>query len=91
MTRKILIATLATLMMGAMNTHADNLLEKPASGTTDTREQPAKEHRLTIGGYGEAVASRDGRGSCRLWHLPCRWFTSPRRSCCAGSSVAMSP
>ena len=58
MTRKILIATLATLMMGAMNTHADNLLEKPASGTTDTREQPAKEHRLTIGGYGEAVASR---------------------------------
>ena len=48
------------LAMGTMSGNADNLLDKKQSG----QEQPATEqaepakHRLTIGGYGEAVASR---------------------------------
>ena len=49
------------LSMGTMSTHADNLLEKKSTDNdqpaTEQVEQPAK-HRLTIGGYGEAVASR---------------------------------
>ena len=48
------------LAMGTMSGNADNLLDKKQS----EQEQPATEqaepakHRLTIGGYGEAVASR---------------------------------
>lgn len=44
------------LAMGNIQTHADNLLEKPQSEVAEPAT--ANEHRLTIGGYGEAVASR---------------------------------
>ena len=60
MVKKILFSSLMLLAMGTMSGNADNLLDKKQS----EQEQPATEqaepakHRLTIGGYGEAVASR---------------------------------
>ena len=45
------------MTIGTAAIHADNLLEKPQAEVSETpTETPT--HRLTIGGYGEAVASR---------------------------------
>ena len=48
------------LLLGTLNVNADNLLEKKtADDNATTAEQvESGKHRLTIGGYGEAVASR---------------------------------
>ena len=48
------------LAMGTMSGNADNLLDKKQSGQEQPATEPAEpaKHRLTIGGYGEAVASR---------------------------------
>lgn len=54
MTRKTLYSLLMCLSIGTLCLSADNLLETPQ---TDA-EQAAKQRRLTLGGYGEAVASR---------------------------------
>ena len=61
MNRKILISSLTCLVMGTTTINADNLLEKKqADGEqqTTTEQVEQSKHRLTIGGYGEAVASR---------------------------------
>ena len=61
MNRKILISSLTCLVMGTTTINADNLLEKKqADGEqqTTTEQVETAKHRLTIGGYGEAVASR---------------------------------
>ena len=61
MNRKILISSLTCLVMGTTIINADNLLEKKqADGEqqTTTEQVEQSKHRLTIGGYGEAVASR---------------------------------
>lgn len=61
MVKKILISSLTCLALGTVNTSADNLLESNSSTDSQpTTEQQVGEskHRLTIGGYGEAVASR---------------------------------
>lgn len=54
MTRKTLYSLLMCLSIGTLCLSADNLLETPQ---TDTEQAP-RQRRLTIGGYGEAVASR---------------------------------
>ena len=47
------------LAMGTLTVHADNLLETKQAGNEQATEQTSEtKHRLTIGGYGEAVASR---------------------------------
>lgn len=61
MNRKILISSLTCLVMGTTIINADNLLEKKqADGEqqTTTEQVEQSKHRLTIGGYGEAVGSR---------------------------------
>ena len=60
MINKILYSSLTLLLLGTLNVNADNLLEKnTADGNAATTEQvESGKHRLTIGGYGEAVASR---------------------------------
>lgn len=61
MNRTILISSLTCLVMGTTTINADNLLEKKqADGEqqTTTEQVEQSKHRLTIGGYGEAVASR---------------------------------
>ena len=45
------------LMAGTTAVKADNLLDKPQTEASETTVEAAQ-HRLTIGGYGEAVASR---------------------------------
>ena len=61
MIKKLLLSSLMCLAVGTTGMNADNLLEKKQ---TDGEQQPVIEqteqskHRLTIGGYGEAVASR---------------------------------
>jgi len=58
-TKRILIMASIALMTGMINMKADNLLEKAPQGETAVAEQTdGGQHRLTIGGYGEAVASR---------------------------------
>ena len=48
------------LLLGTLSVNADNLLEKKTAedNTTTTEQAESAKHRLTIGGYGEAVASR---------------------------------
>ena len=48
------------LLSSTLNVNADNLLEKKTAddNATTTEEVESAKHRLTIGGYGEAVASR---------------------------------
>ena len=60
MIKKILISSLTLLAMGSMHAGADNLLEKKNADNeqTATEQTESTKHRLTIGGYGEAVASR---------------------------------
>ena len=45
-------------MMGTASMSADNLLDSVASKKAEIERSEAAAHRLTIGGYGEAVASR---------------------------------
>lgn len=45
-------------MMGTASMSADNLLDSLASKKAEIERSEAAAHRLTIGGYGEAVASR---------------------------------
>lgn len=45
-------------MMGTASMSADNLLDSVASKKAEIERGEAAAHRLTIGGYGEAVASR---------------------------------
>ncbi|MBQ6079357.1 MAG: hypothetical protein IJK93_03665 [Muribaculaceae bacterium] len=57
MATRLLTTLLACMTIGTAAIHADNLLEKPQAEVSETpTETPT--HRLTIGGYGEAVASR---------------------------------
>ena len=60
MINKILYSSLTLLLLGTLNVNADNLLEKKTAddNATTTEEVESAKHRLTIGGYGEAVASR---------------------------------
>jgi len=61
MIKKILYSSLMLLAMGTVNMNADNLLEKKSADNEQTTTEQTEEntkHRLTIGGYGEAVASR---------------------------------
>ena len=60
MINKILYSSLTLLLLGTLNVNADNLLvKKTADDNAATTEQvESTKHRLTIGGYGEAVASR---------------------------------
>ena len=48
------------LLLGTLNVNADNLLEKKTAddNAATTEQVESAKHRLTIGGYGEAVASR---------------------------------
>ncbi len=45
-------------MMGTASMSADNLLDSVASKKAEIERSEAAAHRLAIGGYGEAVASR---------------------------------
>ena len=60
MIKKLLLSSLLCLAMGTTSMSADNLLEKKQTTghetETELADRPKK--RLTIGGYGEAVASR---------------------------------
>ena len=60
MINKILYSSLTLLLLGTLNVNADNLLEKKTDddNATTTEEVESAKHRLIIGGYGEAVASR---------------------------------
>ena len=59
MVKKLLFSSLMCLAVGTASMNADNLLEKKqADGETATEQVEQTKHRLTIGGYGEAVASR---------------------------------
>ena len=60
MINKIFFSSLTLLLLGTLSVNADNLLEKKtADDNASTTEQvESAKHRLTIGGYGEAVASR---------------------------------
>ena len=60
MINKILYSSLTLLLLGTLNVNADNLLEKKTAddNATTTEQVESAKHRLTIGGYGEAVASR---------------------------------
>lgn len=60
MINKIFFSSLTLLLLGSLNVNADNLLEKKTAddNATTTEEVESAKHRLTIGGYGEAVASR---------------------------------
>lgn len=55
MRRKITTLLLMCLTIGVINVHANNLLENSQKEET---QNEVKKQRLTIGGYGEAVASR---------------------------------
>ena len=55
MAKKIILSLLMCLTIGTTCINADNLLD---TGQTDTVQIQDKKKRLTIGGYGEAVASR---------------------------------
>ena len=60
MINKILYSSLTLLLLGTLNVNADNLLEKKTAddNAATTEQVESTKHRLTIGGYGEAVASR---------------------------------
>ena len=60
MINKIFFSSLTLLLLGTLSVNADNLLEKKTAddNATTTEEVESAKHRLTIGGYGEAVASR---------------------------------
>ena len=60
MINKIFFSSLTLLLLGTLSVNADNLLEKKTAedNTTTTEQAESAKHRLTIGGYGEAVASR---------------------------------
>ena len=60
MINKVFFSSLTLLLLGTLNVNADNLLEKKTAdnNATTTQEVESAKHRLTIGGYGEAVASR---------------------------------
>ena len=49
------------LLLGTLNVNADNLLEKKTAddNAATTEQVESAKHRLTIGGYGEAVFSRN--------------------------------
>ena len=60
MIKKLLLSSLLCLAMGTTSMSADNLLEKKQTTGHETETELADKpkQRLTIGGYGEAVASR---------------------------------
>ena len=60
MINKIFFSSLTLLLLGTLSVNADNLLEKKTAedNTTTTEQAESAKHHLTIGGYGEAVASR---------------------------------
>jgi len=59
MKTRLLFHVVACLLIGSANMSADNLLDKNADNEKPATEQAeSATRRLTIGGYGEAVASR---------------------------------
>ncbi len=60
MINKFFFSSLTLLLLGTLSVNADNLLEKKTAddNATTTEQVESASHRLTIGGYGEAVASR---------------------------------
>ena len=57
MCTKLLTSLMLCLTIGTIHANADNLLEKQQNEATEKADENAQ-RRLTIGGYGEAVASR---------------------------------